>query len=95
MSFSGISYNQFWKTNHKQWNLWHWNFGDFLVLGIITRRNQEVGEHSQLIVGKLLFVILPVVLMRPFEVLQSLLNRHLKSESIIVSGVETKKYSMN
>ena len=48
--------------------------------GVVARRHQEVCEDRELVLGELLLVLLPVVLVGPLEVLQGLLNNHLKCE---------------
>ena len=47
-------------------------------LGIVAGGHQQVSQHQQLVISELLFVLLPVVMVSPAEVRQSLLHRHLQ-----------------
>ena len=48
-----------------------------LWLGVVAGRNQQISQDGQLVVGKLHLVLVPVVLVGPLEVLQTLLDCHL------------------
>lgn len=52
-------------------------------LGIVTRGDQQVGEHQELVVCELLLVLLPVVMVSPPEVRQSLLHSHFNGLGVI------------
>ena len=58
------------------------NFFNMLVIHscsrVVARRHQEVCEDGELVLCEFLLVVLPVVLVGPLEVLQSLLNNHLQ-----------------
>ena len=49
-----------------------------LRLGVVARRDKEVCEDGQLVVGEFGLVVLPVVLVGALEVLKSFLKCHLQ-----------------
>ncbi len=49
-------------------------------LRVVAGRDEEVGEHRQLVLGELELVILPIVLVGALELLQSLLHTRLKKK---------------
>lgn len=51
----------------------------YQVSGVVTGGDQQVGQHQQLVVCKLLLMLLPVVVVRPPEVRQRFLHGHLET----------------
>ena len=68
----------------------HLCLGDKLWSGIVVGRNEQVGEHHQLIISKHLLVIMPVVVVGAPEVWQGLFHRHLQGHQAVSKMVFTQ-----
>lgn len=56
-------------------------------LCIVAGGHQEVGQHEQLVVRELLFVLLPVVVVGPPEIRQRLFHSHLQGRQSVLFSV--------
>ncbi len=53
---------------------------DVFLSSVIARRDEQVRQHGQLVLGETLLVLLPVVLVGALELLKGLLHARLQRE---------------
>lgn len=62
---------------------------DATNLSVVTRGDQQICEHQQLVICEFLLVFLPVIVMSATEIREGFLNCHLEMESKNRSLVDT------
>ena len=65
----------------KMWQVKKRGRGGESSLGVVTRGDEEVGEHCELVIREHLFVVLPIVVVSAFELRQRRLHGYLNNNN--------------
>jgi len=70
-----------------------WTLATVVSLRIVVRRDKQISQNQQLVIGEFLFVVMPTVQMCPLECRQSLFHRQLTTHTNTHTSTHTHTHT--